>query len=116
MNYFTPEELQCPCCKEFKMNVEFMIKLNKLRADLGFPFIITSGYRCEKHNKEIGGAKHSAHLTGNAVDIAVSHEKALDIVSEATSYGMNGVGVSQKGQGRFIHIDDKHESPTIWSY
>jgi uncharacterized protein YcbK (DUF882 family) len=29
---------------------------------------ITSGHRCEEHNKVIGGAKYSKHLDGRAAD------------------------------------------------
>lgn len=37
--------------------------------DLGSgAIIITSGYRCEEVNEEVGGAKNSAHLIGSAVD------------------------------------------------
>jgi hypothetical protein len=43
-------------------------KLDVIREFLGHPIIITSGYRTEAHNKEIGGAPKSAHLTGEAID------------------------------------------------
>lgn len=33
------------------------------------PFIITSGYRCEKLNKLVGGVPNSFHLKGMAADI-----------------------------------------------
>ena len=37
-----------------------------------FPYAwITSGYRCEKLNKEIGGVDNSQHLKGQAVDINI---------------------------------------------
>jgi hypothetical protein len=29
--------------------------------------------------------------------------------------GFKGIGVQQKGAGRFIHLDDR-EDPAIWSY
>lgn len=46
-----------------------MVQINRLRDWYGKQFIITSGYRDEEHNKRVGGAKNSAHLTCEAVDI-----------------------------------------------
>jgi len=37
----------------------------------GCNIIITSGYRCERLNKIVGGAANSQHKTGQAVDIVV---------------------------------------------
>ena len=39
-----------------------------VRRLLNVPIIIDSGYRCELLNKAVGGALHSAHLTGDACD------------------------------------------------
>jgi len=35
--------------------------LEQFRADLGSPIIIRSGYRCPKHNLEVGGVARSYH-------------------------------------------------------
>jgi hypothetical protein len=43
--------------------------LEPLRKAIGYPIFISSGYRCERLNKSIGGAKNSQHLEGKAVDI-----------------------------------------------
>lgn len=40
-----------------------------LRDELGHPLTITSGYRCERLNKQIGGVPTSQHVKGQAVDI-----------------------------------------------
>lgn len=45
--------------------------LQPLREFIG-PVKITSGYRCEKVNTIIGGAKLSQHLCGQAVDFTCS--------------------------------------------
>lgn len=45
--------------------------LEPLRAKLGKPITITSGYRCERDNAAIGGAKNSQHVLGQAADIFV---------------------------------------------
>ena len=119
--YFSHDELACPCCGQQAMDPVFMDRLMSMRQMLGFPFPVTSGYRCKLHNAEVGGTELSAHLTGHAVDIAVRGEQALYIVVNALDFGMKGVGVKQHGSSRFVHIDDidgseKQPRPWIWSY
>lgn len=42
--------------------------LEEVRALLGRPMSIDSGYRCPDLNKAVGGASNSAHMTGYADD------------------------------------------------
>ena len=42
-----------------------------VRDYLGYPMVISSGYRSPKLNKAIGGVKDSAHLHGLAIDFVV---------------------------------------------
>lgn len=52
-------------------NIQLLVDniLEPLRQHYGRPIIITSGYRCPKLNKAVGGAASSQHATGQAVDI-----------------------------------------------
>jgi len=118
---FRLEEFACKHCGKNKIEHELVDKLQSLREDLGFPFIISSGYRCKEHPIEARKSKPGTHAEGIAVDIACSHKQALQIVSVAEGYGFTGIGVNQKGNGRFIHLDiSKAEAsrprPHIWSY
>ena len=45
--------------------------LEPLRVAMGRPIKISSGYRCEKLNKEVGGVYNSQHLKGQAADIDI---------------------------------------------
>lgn len=45
--------------------------LDPLRAMIGHPIIITSGYRSQRVNELVGGSKTSQHLTGQAADFRV---------------------------------------------
>ena len=65
---FDSQEMKCNCCSRVRVDEKLIQGLQKLRDRLGVPVIITSGYRCEKHNKEVGGAINSLHLTGQAAD------------------------------------------------
>ena len=43
--------------------------LEPLRANVGKPIIISSGYRCNQLNVKVGGAYSSQHMLGEAADI-----------------------------------------------
>lgn len=45
--------------------------LDPLRASIGRPIIITSGYRSQRVNELVGGSKISHHLSGKAADFHV---------------------------------------------
>ena len=45
--------------------------LEPLRVAMNRPIHISSGYRCEKLNKAVGGVYNSQHLKGQAVDIDI---------------------------------------------
>ena len=57
--------------EEVKKNLEELAEniLDPLRERYGKPIIVTSGYRCGKLNKAVGGAVKSQHMTGEAADI-----------------------------------------------
>ena len=44
-------------------------QLQRIRDRYGKPIIISSGYRCDKLNRAVGGAKNSDHRFGAASDI-----------------------------------------------
>ena len=54
-------------CKALTALIEKV--LDPLREAYGKPIIVTSGYRCEKLNKAVGGAASSQHVKGEAADI-----------------------------------------------
>lgn len=59
---FTKEELTCRCgCGKFNVDEEFLIRLQAFRYILNLPMNVTSGGRCVKHNKEVGGVNTSCH-------------------------------------------------------
>ena len=120
--HFKFSEFTCQCgCGGNDIDAIFVTKLDGLRHALGFPFIITSGYRCPEHNNKVSNSGFTgAHTTGRAVDIRASNVEAFLIVSRAHEFGFTGIGVNQKGKSRFIHLDDLNEGrffrPNIWSY
>lgn len=59
---------------EVVRNIQYGVSmiLDPLRAYVGKPIVITSGYRCPMLNKAVGGVATSWHLHGNAADIRIS--------------------------------------------
>lgn len=114
--YFTEAEFRCRCgCNTTKMDQAFVDRLNALREAYSRPLRVSSGYRCPKHPVEARKATTGMHTTGKAVDFAVEGADAVRLLSLAMNMNFRGIGVQQKGTGRFIHLDDR-PSATIWSY
>ena len=122
---FSRSEFECKCsCGKCEMDESFVKRLQHLRKQCGFPFVISSGYRCPNHNARVSSTGSvGPHTTGHAVDIVCSGENAVKLTSGARLYGMTGIGVKQHGPHgkRFIHLDDLQNAvnqprPWIWSY
>ena len=120
--YFSMHEFKCSHTGKCDMDAAFISKLNDLRVAYGKPMKINSGFRDVTHpieaKKKNGGG---AHTTGKAADISVSREDAFHLLSLALSKGFTGIGIQQKGSGRFIHLDTLENTggrprPTVWSY
>ncbi len=85
MKYFQKKDFECKCgCG--KTVTEHLMKLaDELREHVGCPCIITSGRRCDKHNKAVGGAVNSHHKSGNAIDIR-AHPNDKEINKKIFNY------------------------------
>jgi uncharacterized protein YcbK (DUF882 family) len=124
--YFTLDEFRCKgsaCCGGAAyMHPGFIQALDDLRHEFGKPLFITSGYRCPQHNQRVSSTgANGPHTTGKAADIGVRGKDALHLVGLAVKHGFTGVGVQQKGSGRFIHLDMLDNAPGqprpwLWSY
>lgn len=114
--------------KEQKSKLKLLAEtiLQPIRDKYGKPLIVTSGFRCEKLNKAIGGSKTSQHCKGEAADIrsvsdSVADNKALfelilkmihnneiEVGQLIDEYGYNWVHVSlprkNKVNNQILHI------------
>lgn len=126
LRFFKKTEFNCRCgCGRNNMEPEFLKKLDTARGILGFPLIISSGYRCPSHNERVSTTgKSGPHTTGRAADVLIFGREAYILVRYMSLHGgMTGLGINQRGahDKRFIHLDDLEQSdgryrPTVWTY
>ncbi|ENB1362047.1 DUF882 domain-containing protein [Salmonella enterica] len=104
--YFKRKEFSCRCgCGQDTVDAELLAILEDVREHFGKPVIINSANRCPTHNKSVGGASKSVHLTGKAADIVVKGV-APDIVHAyltAKYSGKYGIGKYKT----FTHVDSR---------
>lgn len=112
---FTDEEFGCPCCGKKNISLPFVQKLQIARDTASIPFVITSGYRCQNHNAEVGGKADSSHLKGVAADIAAqTSSQRFAIVDGLIKAGFERIGIGSN----FIHVDMDESKPQrlMWTY
>lgn len=83
--HFNVQEFKCKCGKthDTLISEELTEKLEKLRDSLNCSkIIITSGYRCPSHDKNVGGTGSGQHTKGTAADFVC--------------YGKDGKAISSK--------------------
>lgn len=120
MKYFTIKEL----CKsntaiknkidnhpspEVEANLTTLIEkcLDPIREKFGKPITVTSGYRCEKLNKAVGGQSNSFHKTGCAADIVGdTNAKTYEIFKIAKELGVytECLFETNKRGSKWLHI------------
>ena len=106
--HFSEEEFRCPCgCETLNPDRGFLERLERARVRADIPFKITSGSRCKKHNKDVGGVDSSAHL---AEEEKKSHAGDIDVrgtlqrgitLSALRAVGFTRIGIAKS----FIHAD-----------
>lgn len=59
---------------DIRNNIRLFVEtvLDRIREDWGGPIVVSSGYRCERLNKAVGGAVNSGHKYGFCADLQVS--------------------------------------------
>jgi uncharacterized protein YcbK (DUF882 family) len=112
--FFKREEFACQCaCGSNRIKEALIAKLDEARAIAGVPFKINSGFRCQLHNKAVGGAKTSRHLEGIAVDIHCSESiDRYKIINALFMTGFTGIGIAKT----FIHADIRNTDRFVWVY
>lgn len=107
--YFKDSEFACPCCGLNLQKDGIKRIADEIREHFGQPAIITSGTRCYKHNKEVGGVDGSFHTTGNAIDIVVQGKSGSEVLAYCQQIVAQGRARYTYGgtiqMGNATHID-----------
>ena len=82
--------------------------LNPLREAWGSAIKVTSGYRCEKLNKFVGGSKTSSHMIGYGVDLIPTNGRMDEFKKFIVDYMKNKMFdqciVEKSGKTEWVHI------------
>ena len=105
---FSYHEFRCRCgicslSNGSRINIDFVMRLQKLREIWDQPMIPSSGCRCVKHNRAVGGALNSYHLLAMgclAADFPITADERMMFVKLALNMRFT-VGISDN----FVHLD-----------
>ena len=114
-------EFSCTCrCGTGEMDPYHIDRLQQLREGIGVALKVTSGIRCEKHNKSIDrAASRSWHVPRNGIcyasDITFAHgsrnnARVLRLYTLADQLHFKGLGLYR---GR-IHVDSRPGKRARW--
>ena len=115
--HFNISEFRCKCGKEHETlnNPELIEKLEKLFTALNCSkIIVTSGYRCPTHDKNVGGSGTGQHTLGNAADICCYGQDGQPISSKvvcckAQDIGFTGIA-NITAAYQYTHVDVRTDS------
>lgn len=103
--HFSTREFRCHHCGAVKIAPTLVARLELLRAEVGRPLTVVSGYRCPVHNKAVGGAPASKHLLGQAADLPIGYATVL----QAQKVGFRGIG----HRGKWVTHVDVRPGPVV---
>lgn len=116
---FKLEEFKCNCggsyCTGYPvyLDIDLLKNVQKVRDKFG-SVTVTSGMRCEKHNKAVGGVVASRHKSGKACDIRVANnttesgrKKVMDYWRTLPNmrYTYCNIGGNYPNMGTSVHVD-----------
>lgn len=107
--HFNAKEFRCKCGKEHDFEVNEKL-VEKLYESLNCSkIIVTSGYRCTAHDKNVGGNGTGQHTKGNAADICCYGQDGKPIGSKivcckAQDIGFGGIANINTSY-QYTHVD-----------
>jgi uncharacterized protein YcbK (DUF882 family) len=105
---FQRKEFACQCgCNFDTVDAVLLRILTSVRHYFQAPVTITSGCRCEEHNRKEGGPKNSYHLYGKAADIKVEGFSPSEVISYLIKTFPVHLGFIEYSS--WVHIDVRSE-------
>ncbi|MCM1271093.1 MAG: D-Ala-D-Ala carboxypeptidase family metallohydrolase [Ruminococcus flavefaciens] len=110
--HFNVQEFKCKCRQPHDILIaeELVDNLEKLYSALNCSkIIVTSGYRCVAHDKNVGGSGSGQHTKGNAADICCYGQDGQPISSKtvcckAQDIGFGGIA-NITTEYKYTHVD-----------
>jgi len=113
---FSRHEFACKCaCGYDEISLVLVRRLQGMRNLLGSSITVTSGCRCEQHNRYCGGSENSDHLAGEGVDVFVDSSRTrFRLIGLAYVEGFPRIGIAKT----FIHlgINPENDKDVLWLY
>ena len=133
--YFKPQEIFSPASLQHcphVLDLETLKKINLVREKIGKPIIINNwacpsvsasrkiyhaGVRTCKDNSQEGGASHSMHVRGNAVDPKIRGLQGYEFYEMLVKTGVsfNGIGIYSWGLHLDTRMDIENKGSKVWS-
>lgn len=96
-DHFNIKEFRCKCggSHNIKIDTDLISMLEKLYSKLNCSkIIVNSGYRCSKHDKNVGGSGFGQHTTGKAADVVLYNKDGKPINTKVVSCVAQDLGFS----------------------
>lgn len=118
--YFQAWEFDCPCekCKFTLISIDLVKGLDQMRKELGTHLVVSSGYRCDAHQKWLKESGYptavgrSQHQDGKAADVCSDGRSGSDLEVVAAMAGFLSIGVGHD----YVHVDTRFSKKRRWVY
>lgn len=119
IKHFTVKEFDSPDKPGSGMNMDykFIITLDQIREEVGFPLPVNSGYRTPEFNStladSVDGSAHESGLASDLGGILTGRQRYL-VMNAARTRGITRIGIGK----RFLHLDMDMTKPqnVYWVY
>ena len=96
--------MSCKCgCGQDTFDIELSEALEDVRSHFRERLFVVSGNRCEDHNNNVLGYRHSQHLLSKAADIQVENITAKEVYKYISNRYPDKYGIGSYVS--FTHID-----------
>lgn len=123
--HFTDEEFRCKCQRAectapTAPHPDLVEGLERLRALLQQPIVITSGIRCDYYNRLVGGETNSEHLTGEGADLLVKDSRLAYHAMRAALHVFPRIGYGRRDRDKnltfHVGVSKRLAQDVLWTY
>lgn len=109
--HFHSHEFKCPHCGKIKIDENLVLKVENIMSRLNSSkCIVSSGYRCETYDKQIGGFL-GRHFEGLAMDCCFYDKDGKIIPSKivcCVAFDLHELNGIAKIDEYYVHLDNRH--------